>query len=300
MVKIKLGYSIGLPVNSKENYSEYSNENINLIKYFAKNFYCVQIMFSKSIITDEELQKINYILKNYKLVYVHASYQINIGSELIPSKKELFNSSLNILLNEIKYAIKINARGIVLHMGKNVKNKYDYSIIYNNMVKFIIELFKNLKKNKNKIQILLETPAGQSGEMCWDILEFINFIKNFSHLYFYPQLNICLDTCHLFKAGIDINDNNTITNIHKILKPIIKKIKLIHLNDSYHPVGSKIDRHAQIGKGYIKVNQLIKFIYPFRSIPMILETNDPLIKGSDILYEKQINLINNSDENIKK
>ena len=142
MVKIKLGYSIGLPINSKENHAESNIENINLIRYFAKNFYCVQIMFSKSILSDEELKKINYILKNYKLIYVHASYQINIGSELIPSEKELFNSSLNILLNEIKYAIKIKARGVVLHMGKNVKNKYDYSIIYNNMVKFIIEKLK--------------------------------------------------------------------------------------------------------------------------------------------------------------
>ena len=85
-----------------------------------------------------ELEK--QILENYKLIYVHASYQINMGAELLQSQTDLYNTGIDILLNEIEYANKINAIGIVLHMGKNVKNKYDPSIIYNNMVKFIIAM----------------------------------------------------------------------------------------------------------------------------------------------------------------
>ena len=190
---------------------------------------------------------------------------------------------MDILLNEIKLATKINAKGIVLHMGKNVKNQHDDIIVYNNMIKFIIILFENLKKINNHIIVLLETPAGQKGDMCWNIKEFVEFILKFSHQYFYHQLGICLDTCHMFQAGLDFNNSNLIIQVHKILKPVQDKIKLIHLNDSYHPVGSRIDRHAQIGHGYIKTNQLVKFIYPYKSIPMILETASP--------YEQQIELI---------
>jgi deoxyribonuclease-4 len=59
---------------------------------------------------------------------------------------------------------------------------------------------------------------------------------------------------------------------------------LIHLNNSFYPFNSHIDRHEQLDKGYIKINKLIKFIYAYKDTPMILETVPP--------YEKQINLLN--------
>jgi deoxyribonuclease-4 len=292
MVKIKLGYGISLPIEPNAEIPDYSVENINLIKSLSKKFDCIQVMFSKFIINSSELEQIKLTLKNYKLIYVHASYQINMGAELLPSQTDLYNTGIEILLNELELAKKINAKGIVLHMGKNVKNKYDPTIIHNNMVKFVIELFKKLSKTNNHVHILLETPAGQGGEMCWNINEFVEFIRNFSQQYFYPQLGICLDTCHMFQAGLDFNNINVINEVHQILEPVRDKIKLIHLNDSFHPVGSRIDRHEQIGHGYIDTNQLIKFIYPYKSVPMILETVGP--------YEEQINLIKNTDKNIDK
>lgn len=286
MIKIKLGYGISLPIEPNVEIPEYSIENINLIKKLSKKFDCIQIMFSKSIISSSEIKEIKSIIQDYKLIYVHASYQINMGAEMIPSQTDLYNNGIDILLNELELAKKINAKGIVLHMGKNVKNKYDSTIIYNNMVKFIIELFKKINKLNNSVMILLETPAGQGGEMCWNINEFVEFVCNFSQQNFYQQLGICLDTCHMFQAGLDFNNSNLINQVHQILEPVKNKIKLIHLNDSFYPVGSRIDRHEQIGYGYIKTHQLIKFIYPYKSIPMILETIGP--------YEEQIKLIKKS------
>lgn len=283
MTKLKLGYGVSLPIDYNAEIPEYSLDNIKLIKSLSNKFYCIQIMFSKKKISSKEINEIKTIIKNYKLVFIHASYQINIGSDLIPSQSELYNMGLDILLNEIDLGYKLGAKGIVLHMGKNVKKQYDAEHIYNNMVKFIIELFKKLKTKKIKLPILLETPAGQGGEMCWDLKEFIEFIVKFSKLYFYPQLQICLDTCHIFQAGYDLNNSKIINQIHQLLEPIKNKIGLIHINDSYHQVGEHIDRHAQIGQGYIQINKLIKFIYPYKKIPMILETIGP--------YEKQIKLL---------
>lgn len=282
--KLKLGYGVSLPINNKILIPEYAEDNIKLIRSLSSNFDCIQVMFSKSKITSNELKQIKSILTNYKYIYVHASYQINMGSDLIPSQTDLYSTGIEIFLNEIEYGKKIGAKGIVVHMGKNVKNKYYSSHIYNNMVKFIIELFKKLKTKKITLPILLETPAGQGGEMCRDLNEFVEFVTKFSKQYFYPQLCVCLDTCHIFQAGYDFNNPSVITQVHKILEPIQYKIKLIHLNDSYHSVGKHIDRHEQIGKGQIQTDKLIKFIYPYKSIPMILETVGP--------YEKQIeNLI---------
>lgn len=283
MVKINLGYCISLPIENNMDVPDYSVENINLIKKLSKNFNCIQIMFSKSNISSDEIKSIKSIVKNYKQIYVHANYQINIGAEMLPSQTDLYNTGIDILLNELELAKKINAKGVVLHMGKNIKNKYNPSLIYNNMVKFIVELFKKISKKNNPVKILLETPAGQGGEMCWKINEFVEFIKTFSQQYFYSQLEICLDTCHIFQAGFDLNNNKIIKKVHQILKPVHNKIKLIHLNDSFYPVGSHIDRHQQIGHGYIDTLKLIKFIFPYKSIPMILETVGP--------YDQQIKQI---------
>lgn len=284
MIELKLGYSTSLPIKDDIEVPNYIEQNIKLIKKLATNFDYIQIMFSKSKLTNEELREIKSIVKKYKKIYIHASYQINMGADLIPSNIDLYNTGIEIFINEIEYGSKIGADGIVVHMGKNVANRYDPSHIYNNMVKFIIELFKKLKTKKINLQILLETPAGQGGEMCWDLTEFVEFITKFKSLYFYPQLGVCLDTCHIFQAGNDLNNIKIIKKVHKILEPIKDKIKLIHLNDSYHQVGSRIDRHEQIGKGNIQIDKLIKFIYPYKSIPMILETIGP--------YEKQVELLN--------
>ena len=282
--KLKLGYGVSLPFNTKSEIPEYAEDNIKLIHTLSSNFDCIQVMFSKSKLTSNELKQIKSILSNYKYIYIHASYQINMGADLIPSQTDLYSTGIEIFLNEIEYGKKIGAKGIVVHMGKNVANKYDPSHIYNNMVKFIIELFKKLKTKKITLPILLETPAGQGGEMCWDLNEFVEFITRFKSQSFYSQLGVCIDTCHIFQAGYDLNNLNEINKVHKIVKPIKDKIKLIHLNDSYHKVGSRIDRHEQIGKGQIQTNMLIKFIFPYKSIPMILETVGP--------YEEQIAKLN--------
>ncbi len=291
MTKLKLGYGVSLPV-SNNSIPNYSIDNAKLIKKLSKNFSSIQVMFLKSKLTSDELSQIKILTKFYKYVFVHASYQINIGSELFPSQTDLYNVGLDILIQEITYAKKIKACGIVLHMGKNVKKKYSDIHVYNNMVKFIVELFKRLKDLKLDIKILLETPAGQGGEMCSDINEFVDFVIGFKKQYFYQWLGVCIDTCHIFQAGIDLNNLSVLNNTHKIFEKIKDKIELIHLNDSFHPVQTHIDRHEQIGKGHIQIDKLIHFVYEYKKIPMILETIGP--------YNFQINLIESEVEQQNK
>ncbi len=282
-MKLQLGYSISMPLNYSEEIPDYSVEDIELITKLSKKFPCIQVMFSKSNLTKEELKSIKQILNGYKKVFVHASYQINMGAELMPTQTDLYNIGIDILVQEIEYGVKIGMKGIVLHTGKNVKKQYDPDTVYNNMVKFIIELFRRLKSKKINTLLLLETPAGQGGEMLFKLEELVEFIQRFKNQDFYSKLKLCIDTCHIFQAGYDLNDNNVIKRVHKILEPVKEKIELIHLNDSYHQVGQHLDRHEQIGRGYINVDQLIQFIYPYIGIPMILETKPP--------YDNQVKLL---------
>jgi len=242
-------------------------------------------MFNKTKLNKNELEEISKIIKNYKNIFVHASYQINIGSDLIPTKNDLFNIGFDILINEITYANKINAKAIIIHMGKNVKKQYNNDLVYNNMIKFVIELFNKLDNLNIKTKLLFETPAGQGGEMCYDLQEFVDFILVFKDQSFYKNIGICIDTCHIFQAGYNLNDDKVTKNIHKIFKPVQNKIVLIHLNDSVKEYGMHIDRHEQIGKGKINVDKLIKFILPYKKLPLVLETSPP--------YQNQVYLLNN-------
>ncbi len=282
-MKLNLGYSISLPLDFDSDIPEYSVDDLKLIKDLSKKFHCIQVMFTKSKISKDEIKQIKDIVQDYKYVFIHASYQINMGADLLPTQTDLYNVGIDILLQEINYGTKVGMNGIVLHTGKNVKKQFDPDFIDNNMVKFIIELFNKLETKKLSVNLLIETCAGQGGEMLSNLEEFVEFILRFKSLDFYPNLGVCIDTCHIFQAGYDLNDDKVIKQLHKIFNPIEDKIKLIHLNDSYHQVGQNLDRHEQIGRGHIEIDQLIKFILPYKNIPMILETKPP--------YDKQIKLL---------
>lgn len=295
--KLNLGLNITLPTDifltqKEENKIEKETGKSKDIKNknIFSNFNSLQIMFSKINLSKTDILGIKNFVRqiNFKYVYIHASYQINMGVEPILTQDNLYNPGLDIFLTEIKNGIDVGANGIIVHMGKNVKNQYEPDDVYNNMVNFVIQIFYEIKKNKifkksKKFMILFETPAGQGGEMCSDINEIVNFIQIFKSTNFYNNIGLCIDTCHIFQAGHNLNDTREIKKIHQILSLVKDKIKVIHLNDSYHSVGKRLDRHEQIGKGHILTNNLIKFILPYKELPLILETKPP--------YENQVKLL---------
>ena len=260
---------------------------IDEIKRLSKKFSIIQIMFCttnfETIKFKKTLKKIKETIKMFKMVFVHTSYQINIGSELILSNNELFNISLDILINEIKMAKKLKANGVVLHIGKNTKGQHNENNVYNNMIMFVIELFEQLKTKSLLMDILFETPAGQKGDMLFNLNSFVEFIESFKSQSFYNNICVCIDTCHIFQAGYDINDKKVLKNVFDIFKPIKNKVKLLHLNDSKNTVGKHLDRHERIGVGKINVSSLKEIIQHF-NVPFVLETVGPYEPQAKLLF----------------
>ena len=89
-------------------------------------------------------------------------------------------------------------------------------------------------------------------------------------------IGVCLDTAHLFAAGYPFS---TPDEVERTLKEFdillgLDCLKVIHLNDSYFPAGSKKDRHQHIGRGYIGkkgIEAILNNRY-LRRLPFILET----------------------------
>ena len=87
------------------------------------------------------------------------------------------------------------------------------------------------------------------------------------------RIGVCLDSCHMNDAGIDISKIDAFLDEFDS-KIGIDKIKCFHINDSMNQINSHKDRHANIGYGTIGFNNLLNIVYNKRleGIPFILET----------------------------
>lgn len=102
---------------------------------------------------------------------------------------------------------------------------------------------------------------------------------------------VCLDTCHGFAAGYEIDTRDGFLRTFDEFDRIIgmKYLKGIHLNDCRFERGSHKDRHANLGHGYIPIEtmQWIMNDDRFDNIPLTLETSDSDLWAGEIrmLYE---------------
>jgi deoxyribonuclease-4 len=80
--------------------------------------------------------------------------------------------------------------------------------------------------------------------------------------------------CHAFLAGYDLrNDdafNKTFDEFDKIVG--LDNLKAIHLNDTKTDLGSRIDRHDNIGVGKLGLECFRLVLRDFPHIPKVLET----------------------------
>ena len=138
----------------------------------------------------------------------------------------------------------------------------------------------------HSVCILLETMAGKGSEVGSNFEEIKKLIEGVKNK---ELIGVCLDTCHIHDAGYDLND------IDKVLDEFdniigLNYLKCLHINDSKNICGSRKDRHENIGKGYIGLDNLLSVIYHKRldDIPKILET--PYINDK-APYKEEIKLI---------
>lgn len=266
---------IGAHINS--DLEDLINET-NRIKNNGGNI--VQLFVNISSEKTKEYYKhfVNLLKSNNMKCVVHASYTINCA-------KNWTHHSwwIKQFIMEIEYANSVGAIGIVIHMGKQLELSIEESL--NNMFSSLLYVHNQTINYKN-IKIFIETPTGQGSEICYTLDTMSYFYKKISqhkNEEIKNRFGICLDTCHIFVAGYDIRTKNNINKyFNKFNKLIgIEQIKLIHLNDSKKDIGSHVDRHDNIGDGFIGHKSLLQIVDLFYrlNIPMILET--PINKQND-------------------
>ncbi|CAG9530512.1 unnamed protein product [Cercopithifilaria johnstoni] len=209
----------------------------------------------------ETAQKLEFPMDQ---IVVHGSYLINGGS----CDMEILDRSRACMLDECKRCEQLGIVYYNIHPGSTAGK-----CTREECIKTIAATLNYVIDHTEYITILIETMAGQGntiGGKFEELQQIINLVKN------KKRVGVCLDTCHIFAAGYDIRseDGYKETFIEFENTVGLQYLRAFHINDSMGDFGSRLDRHANIGKGRLKLAAFRHLIADprFDGLPMILET----------------------------
>ncbi len=198
-------------------------------------------------------------------VVAHAAYLINLASP----KEDVLATSITALIDELARCDSLGLDGLVLHPGGHLGAGIDVGI--ETVARSLDQVLAAVPPGSTKI--LLENTAGQGtalGSAFWELSKMIELTDQ------QQRLGVCIDSCHAFAAGSDLT---TAEGYEALLAEIdahigLSRIGCFHVNDSKHPVGSRKDRHENVGEGMIGEGFFALLVNDARlaSLPMMLET----------------------------
>ncbi|MBE3098587.1 MAG: deoxyribonuclease IV [Acidobacteria bacterium] len=198
-------------------------------------------------------------------VVAHASYLINLASASLPLRAR----STAAFGEEIDRAEALGLMGVVLHPGSYTDGTED-----SGLAAIAAALAAVLRaRPRGRTMVLLEQTAGQGTTLGHRFEQIADLLKRLRH---HRRVGVCLDTCHLFAAGYDIRSDagyrTTLEAFDRIVG--LDRLKLMHLNDSKKPCGSRVDRHEHIGHGTLGTEPFRRLLTDARlaHVPMVLET----------------------------
>ena len=197
-------------------------------------------------------------------VAVHAVYLQNLAS----AKDSFHKKSIESNIADCIEASRLGADSYVVHLGSHKDIPLSEGI--DRVVKGLKSITSHIPEG---VCVLLENVSGARNlvgsefAMLAEIMERCGRPRN---------IGICIDTCHAWCCGYDIVSPEGLdqfaASVHATVG--LENVKVIHVNDTQDELGSKQDRHANIGKGKFGEAGIGRFInHPsFRNHVLILET----------------------------
>jgi len=238
------------------------------IQVFVKN----QRQWKAKPLTAEEIKLWNEARTktSIKPVIAHDSYLIN----LCATDDGAWRKSVDAFIDELDRCEQLRISGLVTHPGSHCGGGEEWGL---KRIARALDLVHEQRPSL-KTRTLLEVTAGQGSALGHRFEHIASILERVKHP---RRVGVCLDTCHLFAAGYEISSPDGYDSCVSLLDRLIgvKLVMCIHSNDSKKPLGSHVDRHDHIGKGYIGLSGFRHFIQDprFFGVPMLIETE----KGED-------------------
>jgi deoxyribonuclease-4 len=207
-----------------------------------------------------------------KAVVVHANYLINLAGE-----GHTAEYSREALVDEMLRCELLGIPTLVFHPGQHLGVGVEKGLRH-----IAASLAWCLEKGKDadSVTLCLENMAGQGTMVGYDL----QHLRRIVDLVGQPgRFGFCLDTCHLFASGHDLRTPESYAKTMEQVEEVLgrERVEAFHLNDSKQELGSRVDRHQEIGKGKLGSSafQLLTQDRRWRDVPGVLETPHEDNKG---------------------
>jgi len=195
----------------------------------------------------------------------HAAYLITLASPDAATR----GRSLTALVDEIGRCDAAGIPFLVLHPGSHGGDGEETGL--DRVARGLDEAAERTPGSKTTI--LLETAAGQGACLGHTFSQLAAMRKRTSAK---ARVGFCFDTCHVHAAGFDVVSRDgwrsTLDEAEQTIG--LKRIAVIHANDSKKGRGCRVDRHERIGLGAIGEGGFVNLMTEpaFQDVPKILET----------------------------
>jgi len=208
------------------------------------------------------------------VILPHDSYLINLGNPA----KEALEQSRKSFLDEMRRCELLGLTLLNFHPGSHLKQ-----VTEEECIRIIAESI-NITLDKTKgVTAVIENTAGQGSNIGYrfeHLIAIIDLVDDKS------RVGVCLDTCHSYTAGYDLKSEEGYEKTFKEFDRIVglQYLKALHINDSKKEMGSRVDRHDNLGKGFLGEDLFRRIMNDprFDNMPLILETPE------ETLWEQEI------------
>jgi len=193
----------------------------------------------------------------------HGAYLVNLAA---PSR-EVRRRSIASLLATARGVERLGGLGAVTHLGSRLGAPRRQAL------KRIAGSVREILDGTDRVMVLLENSAGSGdslGAAFEDFRDILDLLEG------EPRVGVCLDTAHLFAAGWDLRSRDAVDAMVDAFDRAAgwERVRVLHLNDSKVALGAHVDRHENIGEGYLGIDGFRAIVtHPrLRPLPGIIET----------------------------
>ena len=244
------------------------------IQIFTRN----QRTWNVKPLSEEEVERFRNALaeSTVREVMSHDSYLINLGSPE-PDKLE---KSRQAFAEEAERCAQLGIRLLNFHPGAHMN--HDRMECLERIAEGVRQVMD--RNPDDGVIYTLENTAGQGsavGNTLEDLAVLLELLDDSE------RTGVCLDTCHLFAAGYDLVSEEGWEAFWQEFEGRVglQYLRAFHLNDAKKPLGSRVDRHENLGDGTMGIGVFKRIAQDprFINVPMFLET-----PGLDDVWEKEI------------
>lgn len=205
--------------------------------------------------------------------FFHAVYIINLAT----TSTTLLKQSTGSLVFYMELAERLGADGVIFHPGSHKGAGFEPMLPQMGR-----DLGEVLARADSQVKLILENSAGQGGCVGCTFDEVGQIVEATGS----DRLFVCLDTAHAFANGYDLRTADGIDAALRRFDDTIGlgRLAAIHANDSRAEFQSNVDRHANIGDGFIGEAAFGLMLHDprLRDVPWILEVPGLEKRGPDL------------------